>query len=270
MKPLAIIAALACALSTAAAQPEVRTGPPQGRPTGPQVSVGIGLAATSQPYAGVDDRARLFPIPLITYRGSRLQFTGKTGQATLYQTRGQDIDVRVAAVADWRFQSYDADDSPILIGMDDRSGTLETGLRVGAQKGRYSASLTGLADTLSRHGGYQIDASVGADLVRSRTRGVSVNAGLRYQSSSLADYYFGVDPEEALITDALVRPAYETGDAFLPSVGVTGRQALGDKVVLFGIAQYEFLPDAITDSPIVDQSGQVFAFAGVAYNFGGR
>ena len=267
-----ILAAALTAFGTAHAQP------PGEAPRGPQLTAGIALGVTSQPYARAQDRARLFPIPLVTYRGARFQFLGKSAQATLVETDADGTALRLSAVADWRFQSYDAEDSPVLAGMDDRVGTLEAGGRISAGRGRYALTLTALADTLSRHGGYQVDAQIGADVVRTRYTGVSVNAGLRYQSSSLADYYFGVDPEEALAVNCIqgpceegfFRPAYETGGALLPSVGLTARQALSRRVSLFGIAQYEVLPDAITDSPIVDRDGQVFAFAGVSYAFGGR
>ena len=263
MRMTAVTAAACAAASAAHAQPDAAR---PGRPAGPQLTAGVALGVTSQPYAGVDDRARLFPIPLVTYRGERFQFLGKAAQATLYETGADGTALRLSAVADWRFQSYDAEDSPALAGMDDRSGTLEAGGRVSAERGRYALTLTALADTLSRHGGYQVDAQLGADIVRTRYTGISVNAGVRYQSSSLADYYFGVDPEEARGS----RPAYEMGGAWLPSVGLTARQALSRRVSLFGIAQYEVLPDAISGSPIVDRDGQVFAFAGVSYAFGGR
>ena len=247
----------ACILGAAHAQAPTRGGPP---PPPPPLSVGAALAVTTQPYEGAEDRVRLFPIPLVAYRGARLRFTGKTGEAILRERAG----ITVSAVADWRFQSYDAADSPALAGMDDRSGTLEAGVRAERRAGRYGFGAIALADALGRHGGYQLEAQAGAELVRSRSAGLGVTAALRYQSASLADYYFGVDPEEARPG----RPAYETGAAILPSVGITARRSLGRRLSLFGLAQAERLPGAVTDSPIVDREVQAFGFVGLSYALG--
>jgi outer membrane protein len=242
----------------------------------PRFSAGVAVAVTTQPYEGVEDGAQVFPIPLIAYQGERFQFTGKTGTLTLLErSGGQRTSWTLGAVADWRFQSYDAEDSPVLQGMEDRQGTLEAGARLSVRRGRLGATLTGLADTLGRHGGYEVDARLGWELADGRRRSVTPTVGLRYQSSGLAGYYFGVEPDEGLAIDCVAGPCkeeflrapYETGDTLTPSLGITARQALGRKLTLFGIAQYDFLPDAVTDSPIVGEDGQLFAFAGIAYAF---
>lgn len=243
---------------------------------------GIGVGITTQPYAAADNETRFVPIPLISYQSERFEFVGKTLEAQLYETSGLPLNLAFSTVADWRFQSYDADDSPQLTGMDDRDGTLEVGGRVKTDALGVQLSGTVLADALSRHGGYEITGQASFELSSWRPLSVRPNVGVRYQSSNLADYYYGVDPEEAaspIVCTAVVgndcpdsvlfdRPAYETGDALLPFVGVTARQALSRKVIVVGSVSYEFFPDEIADSPIVEDSGRLFSFVGIAYAFG--
>ena len=275
MTKLAFAPALALLLAPALAQPP-GAGDARG-PRRPALSAGAALAVVSQPYAEAEEGLRAFPIPLIAYQGERFQFAGKTASVTAYAAQAGGTALTFSAVADYRFQSYEAEDSPVLVGMANREGTLELGGRARAERGRVRASLTGLADVLRRHGGYEVDARLGYELGDGRARSVVPDAGLRYQSAELTSYYFGVEPDEALnvacvrspCPEALARPTYAPGGALAPSVGLTVRQALGRRLTLFGIARYEVLPDAVTDSPIVSADGQVFAFGGVAYAFGG-
>ena len=238
------------------------------------IIAGGGVGFVTQPYAGAEDGVRVFPIPMISYQAERFRFEGKTLSAQLYANDR----FAVSAIADWRFQSYDAEDSPVLDGMDDRNGTLEAGVRVTKALGGVNLSGSALVDTLSRHGGYELNATASYELSDWRPLSVRPFAGLRYQSSSLADYYFGVDPEEAtsLVCAAVQgtdcfsfdRPAYETGAAVVPTLGLSARQALSRKWAVYGLATYDFLPGEITDSPIVSEDGLLSTFVGVVYLFG--
>ena len=241
-----------------------------------QVVAGLGAGFTSQPYRDVDDSVRSFAIPLITYQSERFEFVGKTLSAEVWKNDR----IAVEALADWRFQSYDAEDSPYLAGMDDRDGTLEAGGRVKTDALGVQVALTAKADLLSRQGGWEADLQASYELSSWRPLSVRPNVGLRYQSSSLADYYYGVDPEEgrlgtvcAASTDTPCtaldpRPAYEVDGAFTPYLGIQARQALSRKVAVAGAIDYAFLPGTITDSPIVSEEGQLFGFIGVVYLFG--
>ena len=231
---------------------------------------GAGVGITTLPYRDIDNGTEVFPIPLISYQSERFEFVGKTLEAELYETSG----LAFSAVADWRFQGYDAKDSPYLSGMDDRKGTLEVGGRVKTDALGAQFSLTGLVDALSRHGGYEVTAQASYELSSWRPLSLRPVGGVRYQSSSLSDYYFGVDPEEARIVDCVQgpcdpsRPAYETGDAFVPFAGVVARQALSYKIALFAQADYAVLPDSQTNSPIVEDDGRFSLFVGAVYIFG--
>ena len=240
--------------------------------------VGGGLGGITQPYVGAD-AVRYVPEPLIIYQNERLEFIGRTLGFTLYDREDEAAEtaLRVKAIGQWRFFGHDAsDDSDFLAGMAKRRGTGELGLRAEYEFGRGQVSVQGVADALSRHGGYELEARASYELSTWLPLSVRPNGGVRYQSSSLTDYYFGVDPEEALIQnnasiqdgEPIVRPAYEVSDAFVPFVGVTARQSVSPKVAVVGGFDLNFLADTVTDSPIVDDDMQLFAFLGMIYVFG--
>ena len=235
--------------------------------------VGGGLGAITQPYVGADS-VRYVPEPLIIYQNERFEFIGRT---LGFQLWSNDV-VDLTAIGEWRFFGHDAgDDSPFLQGMAQRDGTAEAGLRAEFERGRAQGSLAAKADILSRHGGYELEARASYELSTWLPLSVRPNGGVRFQSNSLTDYYFGVDPEEALIQNAatiqpgqdlILRPAYEVDDAVTPFVGVTARQSVSPKVAVVGGFDLNFLSDTVRDSPIVDEDTQLFAFIGMIYVFG--
>ena len=220
----ALLAALCASHAGALAQQE-EGGRAEGAPPRAQLTLGPAVAVNAQPYEA-GDGARLFPVPLVSYRRGRFAVFGTQATADIAEVGA----VRLAALAAWRFQSYDEGDSPVLAGMaDGRAASLrpQAGLRL------QSASLTGYY--------FGVEADEAAVLPGLDARG-----------------------------EPFARPAYDPGGAWVSFVGATGRVPVSRRVSVFGLASYAVLPDTITDSPIVGRSGQVFALLGATYTFGGR
>lgn len=238
--------------------------------------VGGGLGAITQPYVGAKG-VKYVPEPLIIFQSDRFEFIGRSIGFELWSNEH----LAVNALGQWRFFGHDGGgDSDFLAGMDERKSTGELGFRVEyeIQEGRGQVSGAAVADALSRHGGWEVEARASYELSTWAPLSVRPNGGVRYQSSSLADYYFGVDPEEALIqanaspgiTDdgLIVRPAYDVGDVLTPFVGLVARQSVHPKVAVVGGFDLNLLDEEVRDSPIVDEDVQLFAFIGMIYVFG--
>lgn len=84
---------------------------------------------------------------------------------------------------------------------------------------------------------------------------ISPKISLNWLSDKLADYEYGVTAAQAR-TD---RPAYHPGDAVSLEAGVTLFLELYKNWQIIFSSSVDFLPSALKDSPIVDQS-QVFNF----------
>jgi len=226
----------------------------------PTFSAGPAVIAVSKPYKGVD--TDFYIVPLFFYESRRFYFRGSS---LGYILIGHDGDTRrwsVDAVAQWRFDSYDSDDSDRLDGMADRKMSVDAGLALNAEAAWGQASLSLLTDTLSRHRGRELRFSYARPFVLRRLR-FTPSAGLSWQSESLVDYYYGVRATEARPG----RPAYRPGDATNLFAAVKIEYELAEDWVAFSAMQYERLHKRILDSPIVDQPYTVSAVAGLLYKF---
>lgn len=240
---LAALATASLALSGAAfAQDEDRT-----------LILGAGAGILFEPYADLDDDASVFPVPLVAYEKGRIGIAGKTIAVSLAETGGASV----SAIADYRFQGYEDDDSPVLDGMDDRNGTLELGGRVGAQVGPFNVSGQALFDVLGEHEGYELLGTIGWTYARGLATQVTPYVGVLHESEDLAGYYYGVEADEAaVLVGGRARPAYQPGESTSAVIGINARQALSEKWVVFLNGRYQFLSDEIKDSPIVDEDGR--------------
>jgi outer membrane protein len=222
-----------------------------GRDTGN--TLGVGVLGTTEPYKGVDNE--VFAFPTITWQVGRV-FVRETGLG--FQIAG-DEQWSLDGFAEWRFDGYDADDSDFLEGMDDRDGSLDAGVayvRRSETFGKFAFSLG--ADTLDRHGGYQ------ADVTWSKVTGIGLfSARLAYYSSSLADYYFGVEADEATPD----RPAYAPGSGVVSTLSYTIGRPLSENWRWVANVGADFYPNDIADSPIMDDDYRISVFVGASYVF---
>ncbi|MEE4209056.1 MAG: MipA/OmpV family protein [Parvularcula sp.] len=244
-------------------------------PDDARLVAGGGVGMISQPYTGTD-AVRLVPEPLVVFQTEKFSFIGRTLGYEVYQ----EGPLSVSAIAEWRFFGHDGgDDSPFLEGMRERKGTAEIGVRADLDLGRTDVSGTFRADALSRHGGYEIEGRISHELSTWPPLSVRPNGGLRFQSQDLTGYYFGVREDEAVVAGeplstgngpalGLDRPAYSPDAAITPFIGLTARQSVTPKIAAVGGFDLNFFDPTVTDSPIVEERYQVFAFLGVIYVFG--
>jgi outer membrane protein len=222
-----------------------------GRDTGN--TLGVGVLWGTEPYVGVDND--VFVFPTITWQIGRV-FVRETGLG--FQIAG-DEHWSVDGFAEWRFEGYDADDSDFLDGMDDRDGTLDAGIayvRRSETFGKFAFSIG--ADTLDRHGGYQ------ADITWSKLTSFGVpSVRVAYYSSSLADYYFGVEANEA----APGRPAYAPGSSLIWNVNHSIGAPINKNWNWVANVGADFYPSDVSDSPIVDDDYRAYVFLGASYIF---
>jgi len=148
-----------------------------------------------------------------------------------------------------RFESHPSDEIPAsLAGMSRREQGIDGG--IGAQiEGAWGVAYGELLRDLST-------ASRGGELRlgyrypwrRSRLF-ILPHAMVALRNSRLNDYYYGVRPDEATPT----RPAYEAGSGLMPEIGIQAGYRFTDRWWLLAGASIARLPQAIADSPIVEQ-----------------
>lgn len=222
--------------------------------------LGAGVAEYLNPQKGLD--AKTLAFPMISYTGDRLSFQF----TTLSYRLASFGDVEINALASVRSQGYNSNDSDYLQGMKDREDTLDGGLGLNWKGIRLSIS----HDMLSTHKGSEVSLSYnhGFDLGKLQ---LSIGGGVNWQSKELTNYYYGVNTSEAKIltvnNKTFFRIAYQVKSDCIPKANMFMRYALTDSWSLISGAEINFLPNNISDSPIVDSNISWGAFAGIAHSF---
>ncbi|MEM9840558.1 MAG: MipA/OmpV family protein [Pseudomonadota bacterium] len=233
------------------------------------LSVGLAGVFNAEPYVGLDNR--VLPIPFFAYNKNNLTVGGPNVSYRFWRPLG----VQLSAETRFRFQAYDADDSPFLEGMEGRNGTLELGMRAQKRWDRLRVRGGAFVDVAGQHDGYQINLQANYEVANGRIASLRPTLGVSYQSQNIINYYYGVRTGEArtgvsrgngTVSD---RPTYFGEEAFIPYAGLEGRFRLSRRLQLAGQARADFLPTEVTDSPIIGPSTRYSAFFGVNYLLSG-
>lgn len=249
-------AALAQAPSSGAGRP---AGPGAGGP--PPVtnrfSAGAALIVAQSPY--VDADPRFLPVPFLNYRGPRLQVTGLRASYSLIRKPFYSM----AAVTQWRFSPFEEDDSPELEGLDDRDSGLEAGVRLSGP--RFLPLETGVevrGDTLGKHHGVSAALDLGWR-IRTREGFFRPSLRLEWQSQELAEYLYGVSPEEARAG----RPAYSPDGTFHCGVDAIYAHTFAERWEWTCTAGVNLLDSEATGSPLVEHGATWRTLLGIGYRF---
>jgi len=228
----------------------------QAEPEKSKFFVGAGAVISSKPYEGI--RSKVYGVPILGYEGERLYLRGISGGYRLLMYKGWSVGPMLRP----RFEGYEASDSPVLSGMDDRKRTLDGGVDLSWRTDWGLLSTVFLTDLLGEHDGQEVEISytalfayAGFDFVPS--------AGLRWRSGDVVDFYYGVRADEARPG----RPAYTPEATLTPVVRLAVRRKLSRHWGLLLGFQYEWLDDEISDSPIVEDNTILSLLVGAAYAF---
>jgi MipA family protein len=118
--------------------------------------------------------------------------------------------------------------------------------------GKLVGQVAALYEVTDRHGGYEMRGAVAVPLIQAK-HSLVASAGGTWKSAETVDYYYGV------------RNFYRPGAALSPFVKLSYSLPLAERWTLSAFVHYEYLGDAIVDSPIVSDPEVVTAFAG--FNF---
>ena len=215
----------------------------------------LGLAASAKDSAYAGEGVRIRPFPLVSYKGERVHFSGVTLGLHLLQRRNFTLD----AVVSGRFDGFDSKDLGRLElernGVDidrlaDRDPAADAGFEARWTSSHGDLRLRALADITDVSGGYELSAQYGYRFQLGKTT-VIPGIGVRWMSDDLADYYYGIRSNETFSG-----ASYQPGSALVPEAGVVLNRALVGQWRLHALLQYQFLPDALADSPLLERDSR--------------
>ena len=219
------------------------------------LSVGGGVVTAPRPYVGASEA--VIPIPVVNVRYKWLFAEGIRGGAQFIRQGKLAGNIYLQA----NFEGLEAEDSPLLAGMEDRSISADAGIELVYRARPVGFRVNVLTDVLGKNNGqeFSVQAVTGAPL---GSRGfLLASIGPRWVSANRVDYNYGVRPSEATPD----RPAY-TGTASWNwdlTLGATVR--LKGKWSLFALFSREAFGKPIEQSPIVDRTAGYSLISSLTY-----
>lgn len=151
---------------------------------------------------------------------------------------------------------------PIEYEVADRNHAYEAGLEAILDGEWGQLQLSVLQDVSDQHAGQRVDVTYSQTKIHKRWL-ISPSVGIAWKSSSLTDYYFGVEPDES----NRIVPEYTAGSTHNLFGRILFSYAI-NKDLFWGTAvEYERLGDKIADSPIVVNDSVLTAYTGIKYRF---
>ena len=223
-------------------------------------SLAVNLYRSESHYDGVDDFTIVYPL--------FKSFSHPTNTEDVLFLRDGHVGLRNFTENGWSygvigsFQTlgYGYDSSDALAGMDRRTWTVQGGGSVGKRFGPVNIDLFASTDLLGVFKGQEYELKLSYSYV---TKNIQIVPQLEFvhQSEELINYYFGVTDAEI----APGRPAYAPGAATTPRLSVDVNWRIHPIWYVYAGASIDFLPDEITNSPIVDKETVWGAHIGVGY-----
>jgi MipA family protein len=247
-----------------------------------EFSLAVGYGTRTNPVVGRSD-IPLFVVPQVSYYGKRFFLESLEPGVTLYESDAHTLNLIASPGFDRVFFNR-RDLQNVIVPLASAltaepppqvrvEFTPDTDLRAAEERAfpvgrRHTTYLAGpewmfrhrnfigqvsaLYEMTGRHDGYEVRAAVSAPLVQ-RTQSLVVNGGVTWKSAATVDYYYGVP--------GLYRP----DGALSPFIKLNYALPLSERWTFTAFVHYEYLADAIVDSPIVTDREVVTAFAG--FNF---
>lgn len=219
-------------------------------------SIGILAGAGQSPFETVNPDTGLIPDILI--EGDRFSFGTSGLTFDLLEGAGLTVSARLAP----RWFAADPSDVSVLEHLK-RDIAVETGLSARLDMGNFAAEVEALTDVSDTHGGAAVNAALSTGISVTDRFTVGAKAGATWMDADLATYTYGVLPDEA--TGSL--SAYRVKASVIPSISLNASYALSDTVSLTGSLETSFLPDSVTNSPIVKRDSVTSVMVGMRYGF---
>ena len=233
----------------------------------PRFGLGVGVVADERPYAG--EGTRTIPFPLVSYNGERFYYMGDTVGWRFIKGDAFEL----SAVGKLRIDGFDAEDlgrrelaangiNRDLLNDRDFEFDIGLGLRWTGKAGEFSAQFVADATNTSDGDEANFEYAYPIEAGRGNLRPL---VGFSVLSDRMANYYYGTLKKE--VARGVVD--YRPGEVVIPYAGIQYMQPIGEKWSFMAFARYNWLPEEITDSPLVEEGldGTGTVFVGFWRNF---
>lgn len=230
------------------------------RPLGKLGRIGAGaiVIARGSPYAQSDNNP-IDIFPAIVYLGNRIQITGPYAQIGILGSGS----TRLAGTIGYRQATYEEEDSPVLIGMQDRESTAMAGISLQMDTlAGFNIEASYQWDILDRIGGSEGNLSLSRPIPWKRYR-FTPSVSLHFMQSNMANHDYGVSVSE----ETADRKAFQPGSTITPELGMSVFAEITPRITGALMTAAEWFDSDIRNSPIVDDHYVLKGTAFVVYIF---
>lgn len=221
-----------------------------------QWGLGIGLGFERKPYREFDDKAQV--IPLILYENRYVSILGPSLDVKLPSAGPVSFRLRARYAND----GYKSDDSPFLVGMDERKAGFWLGGAATWRNEFANLSAELLADASGNSKGtkfkLQLDRRFDAGAFD-----ITPRIAANWMDRKYVDYYYGVRSAEVNANRAF----YEGKSTVNVEIGVRLGYAIAPKQSVFLDVSATTLGSGIKNSPLVERSSSTAVRVGYVYRF---
>lgn len=249
-----LITAIALCASWASVSAQTQTS---AEPDKSSWGLGVGVVAIKKPYRGIDTKT--LGLPVVSYENKWISASIPTFDVKLYS--GNSLSFRLRA----RYaggDGYEADDSPVLAGMEERKASLWAGAAV-IWKTDF-ANFTGevLADTMGKSKGKRARLQVDRRFAAGRF-GFTPRLAAEWIDDKYVDYYYGVRQSEA----TAARTFYEGKSTTNILAGVRVDYTPAKHHTLYLDLAASRFGSTVKDSPLVDKPNQTSIGLSYVYRY---
>lgn len=250
-------AALAAGLCTS--WPAAAAEPPAGDTSW---SLGVVGMSKQQAYTGIDRDNKLLPV--IRFEN---QYVQVFGPGIAIKLPSLDISatqkVNFSILGKYDGSGYEADDAPILGGMEKRKSGFWMGGKAEWTSEVVDVSAEWLADASGNSKGQRFSLGIEKNLHFGKHVMITPRLGASWYDKKYVDYYFGVREGEVRAG----RAAYTGKSGANAELGVRGMYMFDQQHAVFLDFEVSGLAKSIKDSPLVDRSTENRVSLGYLYRF---
>lgn len=221
-----------------------------------ELQLGLGVINDHSAIQGKSEDTGLLPV--IMYEDENFSFMNGTLSYRIFASDGFSI----AVTGQPREKKYEPKDSEALNGMDKRDDAFDAGFNIQLNKAWGTLEMTVLGDMTSTYDGYEIKTGYSYPWIKGRWL-LKPAAGVSYLSEQLVGYYYGIKNSEKTID----RAAYSGNAGVNSFVEISVFYELSEAWTFIAGMEYRHLDDAITKSPVVDESYEAIVFSAMTYSF---
>lgn len=224
--------------------------------------LGVGAVSSQEPYTDMDrDNTAL---PLLYVENRYVRFFGTTLEAKLPGLRLSETNrFNFNLIGRWDGSGYEADDSRVFEGMQERESGLWAGVGVEWETPVVNATADWTHDVAGNSKGQRL--ALGLD--RSWQIGLHVTLtprlGATWYDDNYVDYYYGVRASEARVD----RPEYQGESGVSAEIGLQTFYRFNNHHSFMFDVQATTLSSETKDSPLVDESTTNRVLLGYMYHF---